>query len=266
MEILYLPTLLTPYPSRTMLLWSLFIVILSARKMLQIRSEVKAVNLDDSGLEPDLNPSSRTSRPKFAPFSWKKAPNKDLSPGTSSSDTIVDDADTDAGMNSATIKQDLEVSRTQTPDEKWINQDTDISFTSSTTAEVENISTISQEPQTCEEEPKNPSPPTNTIHARRRRKSSRWEAAHWKYARFAMLYFFVLYFTWIPTTVNRIYNGFLHPDDPSFAIYVATSIFCPLCGFGGFMIYLTMNWNESRKWILQLWSRLPLTNRAKDRG
>lgn len=86
----------------------------------------------------------------------------------------------------------------------------------------------------------------------RRRRSTRFEAMHWKYAKFALLCTMVLFITWIPISVNRIYNNFIQPDHPKFGLFFASALCIPLHGFGNFIIYVNTSWAEVKQWITGL--------------
>lgn len=86
------------------------------------------------------------------------------------------------------------------------------------------------------------------------RRESRFQAMHWKYTRFACLCCLVLLVTWVPISIMRLYNNFIHPDRPILGLYYASAVCIPLQGFGNFIIYLTNSWSECRTWVVGLFS------------
>lgn len=78
-----------------------------------------------------------------------------------------------------------------------------------------------------------------------RKTPSRFDAAHWKYAQFAFLYTIVLLITWVPISVNRVYNTFIAPPNQQiYSLYLASSICIPFHGFGNAIIYTVTSWSE----------------------
>lgn len=92
-----------------------------------------------------------------------------------------------------------------------------------------------------------------TTHLRHRH--TRFDTMHWKYARFAFLCTIVLFITWVPISINRIYNNFIDPNNPIYGLYFASALCIPLHGFGNFVIYVNTSWVECRAWVLSLISR-----------
>lgn len=86
------------------------------------------------------------------------------------------------------------------------------------------------------------------------RRESRFQAMHWKYTRFACLCCLVLLVTWVPISIMRLYNNFIHPDRPILGLYYASAVCIPLQGFGNFVIYLTNSWSECRAWVIGLFT------------
>lgn len=85
-----------------------------------------------------------------------------------------------------------------------------------------------------------------------RRRSVRFDTMHWKYARFAFLCTLVLFITWVPISINRIYNNFIQPSKPLYGLYFAGAMCIPLHGFGNFVIYVNTSWPECKAWV-QSW-------------
>ncbi|KIW16333.1 hypothetical protein PV08_06384 [Exophiala spinifera] len=92
--------------------------------------------------------------------------------------------------------------------------------------------------------------PSSSEKGRSRAKTaSRFDKIHWKYAKFAFLCTVVLFITWIPISINRVYNNFINPDHQIFGLYFASALCMPLHGFGNFVIYTTTSWTECRDFI-----------------
>ncbi|KAJ9602712.1 hypothetical protein H2200_012906 [Cladophialophora chaetospira] len=81
-----------------------------------------------------------------------------------------------------------------------------------------------------------------------RRSSSRFDRIHWKYAKFALLCTLVLFVTWIPISVNRVYN-LAAPEKAIFGLYASSAACVPLHGFGNFCIYLSISWTECKEFV-----------------
>lgn len=83
----------------------------------------------------------------------------------------------------------------------------------------------------------------------RNRTASRFDQIHWKYAKFAFLCTIVLLVTWIPISVNRVYNNFINPNHQIYGLYLASAACIPLHGFGNFVIYTSTSWTECRDFL-----------------
>lgn len=82
-----------------------------------------------------------------------------------------------------------------------------------------------------------------------RKMPSRFDRIHWKYAKFAFLCTIVLLITWVPISVNRVYNNFIAPNHQIYGLYLASASCIPLHGFGNFVIYTTTSWTECREFL-----------------
>ncbi|OAP57981.1 hypothetical protein AYL99_07071 [Fonsecaea erecta] len=82
-----------------------------------------------------------------------------------------------------------------------------------------------------------------------RKSSSRFDRIHWKYAKFAFLCTIVLFITWVPISVNRVYNNFISPDRQIYGLYLTSAACIPLHGFGNFVIYITTSWAECKDFL-----------------
>jgi hypothetical protein len=76
-------------------------------------------------------------------------------------------------------------------------------------------------------------------------------AEAWLYARVAFLFFFALGITWIPSSVNRIYD-LATSDNPSFVLNYFSSLVFPLQGFWNVIVYIV----TSRTACKQLWNSM----------
>ena len=90
-----------------------------------------------------------------------------------------------------------------------------------------------------------------------RRTPSRFDAVHWKYAQFAFLYTIVLLITWVPISVNRVYNTFIAPNNQIYSLYLASAICIPFHGLGNSIIYTVTSWTECRQFITGKPARRP---------
>lgn len=82
-----------------------------------------------------------------------------------------------------------------------------------------------------------------------RKMPSRFDRIHWKYAKFAFLCTIVLLITWVPISINRVYNTFIAPNHQIYGLYLASAACIPLHGFGNFVIYTTTSWTECREFM-----------------
>lgn len=96
-----------------------------------------------------------------------------------------------------------------------------------------------------------------------RRRSTRFETMHWKYAKFAILCTLVLLVTWIPISINRIYNNFIRPDNPIYGLYFASALCIPLHGFGNFIIYVNTSWAECKCFVMKF---MPARRKVQSQG
>lgn len=58
-----------------------------------------------------------------------------------------------------------------------------------------------------------------------------------KYCKCALLFFIALIITWVPSTVNRIYN-IVRPNDVVFGLNLAAAVVLPLQGFWNAVVYI----------------------------
>lgn len=90
-----------------------------------------------------------------------------------------------------------------------------------------------------------------------RRTPSRFDAVHWKYAQFAFLYTIVLLITWVPISVNRVYNTFIAPNNQIYSLYLASAICIPFHGLGNSIIYTITSWTECAQFLTGKHARRP---------
>lgn len=70
-----------------------------------------------------------------------------------------------------------------------------------------------------------------------------------KYCKCAMLFFLALIVTWVPSTVNRIYN-IVRPEDVVFGLNLAAALVLPLQGFWNAIVYtVTSTYAVKCLWI-----------------
>ncbi|KAL8934820.1 MAG: hypothetical protein Q9211_005033, partial [Gyalolechia sp. 1 TL-2023] len=84
-----------------------------------------------------------------------------------------------------------------------------------------------------------PSPRTShhsTSAYKRYRAALEANAAAWRYTKVALLFFVSLCVTWIPSSINRIYD-LAHPTDVSYPLNFVSAIVLPLMGFWNGVIY-----------------------------
>lgn len=62
--------------------------------------------------------------------------------------------------------------------------------------------------------------------------------AAWGYTKVALLFFVSLLVTWVPSSINRIYD-LAHPGHVSYPLNYASAIVLPLMGFWNSVIYIT---------------------------
>ena len=69
--------------------------------------------------------------------------------------------------------------------------------------------------------------------------------AAWGYTKCALLFFVSLLFTWVPSSMNRVYS-LLYPDSVSYGLNFAAALVLPLMGFWNAVIYITTSWVACR--------------------
>ncbi|KAK4948031.1 hypothetical protein LTR10_013085 [Elasticomyces elasticus] len=129
----------------------------------------------------------------------------------------------------------------------------------------EKLDTVDVERQTTPQSPmlnRQPSEQNWT----RNKMASRFDKIHWKYAKFAFLCTVVLFITWIPISVNRVYNNFINPNHQIYGLYLASAACIPLHGFGNFIIYTSTSWNECRDFITGCVTRSSLASSIQTRS
>ena len=78
-------------------------------------------------------------------------------------------------------------------------------------------------------------------------------SAQWRYISFAFLCTLGLFVTWIPISINRVYNTFVSPSHQIYGMYLASSICIPLHGFANFLVYIAIHWTEFRQSMRRVW-------------
>lgn len=204
---------------RVMILCSILLFVLSGRRILHVRAKVNEAQIKEDVEQP----GRKSSIPKLRRFSWSKPTDSDLEPISNTSSSVPPDVDVPEVHHH-------EIGHELTPPDR----------TGSARSSAPEFQRPSIDSSTA-----------FAAHAHRRR-STRFEAMHWKYAKFAFLCTLVLFITWIPISVNRIYNNFIRPDHPSFGLYFASALCIPLHGFGNFIIYVNTSWAEVKQWVIGL--------------
>ncbi|CAZ85293.1 unnamed protein product [Tuber melanosporum] len=103
-----------------------------------------------------------------------------------------------------------------------------------------------------------PKPPVaNNNNNNRAPRNSAVEAntAAWAYCRCAMLFFLALLITWLPSSVNRIYN-LIYPDATHFGLNFAAALVLPCQGFWNGLIYIVTTLPACKEFCRNLGERL----------
>lgn len=79
--------------------------------------------------------------------------------------------------------------------------------------------------------------------------------AAWAYCRCAMLFFLALLITWLPSSVNRIYN-LIYPDATHFGLNFAAALVLPCQGFWNGLIYIVTTLPACKAFCRNVWKRL----------
>ncbi|PWW73287.1 hypothetical protein C7212DRAFT_217877 [Tuber magnatum] len=79
--------------------------------------------------------------------------------------------------------------------------------------------------------------------------------AAWAYCRCAMLFFLALLITWLPSSVNRIYN-LVYPDATHFGLNFAAALVLPCQGFWNGLIYIVTTLPACKEFCGNLWKHL----------
>ncbi|KAI4191459.1 MAG: hypothetical protein L6R41_000110 [Letrouitia leprolyta] len=96
--------------------------------------------------------------------------------------------------------------------------------------------TINSSPESTAFEPSHRTSQHSTSAYKRYRAALETNAAAWRYTKVALLFFVSLCVTWIPSSINRIYD-LAHPDDVSYPLNFISAIVLPLMGFWNGVIY-----------------------------
>ncbi|RPA90563.1 family A G protein-coupled receptor-like protein [Choiromyces venosus 120613-1] len=79
--------------------------------------------------------------------------------------------------------------------------------------------------------------------------------AAWAYCRCAMLFFLALLITWLPSSVNRIYQ-FIYPDSTHFGLNFAAALVLPCQGFWNGLIYIVTTLPACKEFCRNLWEHI----------
>jgi hypothetical protein len=93
-----------------------------------------------------------------------------------------------------------------------------------------------------------------------RRAVTQTDSANWAYAKVAALFFVALMVTWIPSSANRVYS-YVHPNEISLGLELASAFVLPLQGFWNAIIYATTSLPACRTFYNEI--RLKMTFRGK---
>ncbi|KAL8968422.1 MAG: hypothetical protein Q9183_002466 [Haloplaca sp. 2 TL-2023] len=102
----------------------------------------------------------------------------------------------------------------------------------------EQFSTIinSSPPRTSIDPSARPSSIATSSYKQRYRAALEANTAAWRYTKVALLFFVSLCITWIPSSINRVYD-LAHPDDVSYPLNFISALVLPLMGFWNGVIY-----------------------------
>ncbi|KAL8994352.1 MAG: hypothetical protein Q9169_005659 [Polycauliona sp. 2 TL-2023] len=101
--------------------------------------------------------------------------------------------------------------------------------------------TISSSPRKADSDPSPRQSSSETPASRRFRAAREDNKAAIRYTKVALLFFTSLCVTWIPSSINRIYD-LAHPNDVSYALNFISAIVLPLMGFWNGVIYFATSW------------------------
>ncbi|KAL8743862.1 MAG: hypothetical protein Q9190_003834 [Brigantiaea leucoxantha] len=85
--------------------------------------------------------------------------------------------------------------------------------------------------------------------------------AAWRYTKVALLFFISLLVTWVPSSINRIYD-LAHPHHVSYALNYASAIVLPLMGFWNSVIYATTTRALCKTIFYETLEKLAFTKKA----
>lgn len=97
--------------------------------------------------------------------------------------------------------------------------------------------TINSSPPTSDLDPSPRHSSHGTSAIRRYKAALEDNAATFNYTKVALLFFISLCVTWVPSSVNRIYD-LAHPNDVSYSLNFVSAIVLPLMGFWNAVIYI----------------------------
>ncbi|KAL0636325.1 hypothetical protein Q9L58_004672 [Maublancomyces gigas] len=91
--------------------------------------------------------------------------------------------------------------------------------------------------------------------ARTRNSGVEANTAAWAYCRCAMLFFLALVITWLPSSINRIYN-LINPDATNFGLNFAAALVLPCQGFWNALIYTVTTLPACKEFTRDIWDRI----------
>jgi hypothetical protein len=78
------------------------------------------------------------------------------------------------------------------------------------------------------------------------------QKAAWRYTKCCVLFFISMLFTWVPSSINRVYALAYPNADVPFGLSYAAAFVLPLTGFWNSMVYITTSWSS----CVELWHDL----------
>ncbi|KAI1611712.1 hypothetical protein EDD36DRAFT_466642 [Exophiala viscosa] len=226
-------------PIWTMIFISICLFALSGKRVLRVRKKLKSAQSSQLNSADEDRPTSPTRERHFSTFA------RSFMSRTTTSDS---GPSPNTGQSTTKAQPDLKGLEPLGPIHSH-----------------EKLDTSTVEPQTAPQSPilnRETSKQSRT----RNRTASRFDKIHWKYAKFAFLCTVVLFITWIPISVNRVYNSFINPNHQIYGLYLASAACIPLHGFGNFIIYTTTSWTECHDFITGCASRSTSASFIKTRS
>ncbi|RPB27068.1 hypothetical protein L211DRAFT_855979 [Terfezia boudieri ATCC MYA-4762] len=97
-------------------------------------------------------------------------------------------------------------------------------------------------------------PISNAVITARQKSAVEANTAAWAYCRCAMLFFLALVITWLPSSINRVYN-IIQPGRTSFSLNFASALVLPCQGFWNGLIYIITTFPACKQFFYQIQNR-----------